>query len=344
MKRPLIELMTAILAALGVATLATASLAGILSHQLLGAVLVLGALWAVLSRAWMLYRKTVAWPFLKAPLAPQHRTHLRQALGRAFFWLMVTLTILVIFPRVGLWQLLVAVVVAGVIRVGAELLVPVRVGRGVTAVLAVSGLLLGVELVRTLLPGDPAQIVMLPPVQGEWLVLQGGRTSLVSHHVAAYNQQYALDLMRLEDGTIIRDDDPPTNASWFSWESPLVAPVDGKVVVALDGTEDTEGLNLVADKEAAAGNTVVIQEASGRFVLLAHLRNGSVRVKVGDVVTAGQQIGLAGNSGNTTSPHLHLQVQTHADLWDPDNRSVPFTFTGREGALQRNDLVTGKQP
>ena len=37
--------------------------------------------------------------------------------------------------------------------------------------------------------------------------------------------------------------------------------------------------------------------------------------------------------------HLHLQVQTHLDLWDPDNRSVPVAFEPDGRVLARNDRV-----
>lgn len=342
MKRPWMELLTAVAAALGVALLATASLAGLLSHQLLGAVLMLGAIWAVISRLWMLLRKQVALEFVRAPFAPGHRMHLRQALGRGLFWMAITVTCLLIFPRIGLWGLMVAIAVAGLIRLAAELLPSRRVGRGVTAVMAVAGVLLLADVVRTMAPGDVAEVVIEPPFEGEWLILQGGRSALVSHHVAAYNQRYALDLLRLEDGAVLSDDGA-TNDAWFSWEAALYAPVAGKVVAAVDGTEDTVGLSLVQDKESAAGNHVVI-ESGGKYVLMAHLRNGSVAVRPGDTVAVGQVVGRVGNSGNTTSPHLHLQVQTHPELWDPENRSVPFAFSGGERALARNHIVRGRTP
>ena len=62
-----------------------------------------------------------------------------------------------------------------------------------------------------------------PPFEGEWLVLQGGPSPLQSHHVSAYNQRFALDLVRLDDGRIFTDGDG--NASVHSWEQPLVAPI-----------------------------------------------------------------------------------------------------------------------
>ena len=103
--------------------------------------------------------------------------------------------------------------------------------------------------------------------------------------------------------------------------------------------EDSDGVNFVTDVADAAGNVVVIELDNGLFVVLAHLRHGTVQVSEGDLVREGDPLALLGNSGNTTMPHLHLQVQTHVDLWDPDNRSVPFAFEAEGHILARNDRV-----
>ena len=78
---------------------------------------------------------------------------------------------------------------------------------------------------------------------------------------------------------------------------------------------------------------------TGHFVVLAHLRQGTLRVGEGDRVRKGDLLARVGNSGNTTMPHLHLQVQTHVELWDPDNRSVPFGFEPGGRVLARNDRI-----
>lgn len=59
---------------------------------------------------------------------------------------------------------------------------------------------------------------------------------------------------------------------------------------------------------AIPGNFVLIEHAGGESSLYAHLQRGSVRVKVGDRVEAGQPIGRLGSSGNSTEPHLHFHV------------------------------------
>ena len=59
------------------------------------------------------------------------------------------------------------------------------------------------------------------------------------------------------------------------------------------------------------GNHIVLDLGNGVYAAMAHLRRGSVRVAAGDVVRAGQHIADCGNSGNSTEPHLHLQLMDH---------------------------------
>jgi murein DD-endopeptidase MepM/ murein hydrolase activator NlpD len=75
---------------------------------------------------------------------------------------------------------------------------------------------------------------------------------------------------------------------------------------------------------AIVGNHVILELGGGEFVLLAHLRAGSLRVRPGDRVGTGQPVGECGNSGNSTEPHLHLQVMDSADLLKA--RGLPVAF------------------
>ena len=74
-----------------------------------------------------------------------------------------------------------------------------------------------------------------------------------------------------------------------------------------------------------AGNHVIIELPGARaFVALAHLRRGSVDVRVGETIQLGARIGACGNSGNSTEPHVHLQVM---DAVNPGlAQGVPFVF------------------
>ena len=99
------------------------------------------------------------------------------------------------------------------------------------------------------------------------------------------------------------------------------------------------------------GNHLVIEIADGRYVLLAHLMEGSVVVTERETVYAGQLIAKCGNSGNTSEPHLHIQIQNLPD-WTADEletysmefQNIRVTRWGTtsekpQGELMRNDLI-----
>ena len=75
-----------------------------------------------------------------------------------------------------------------------------------------------------------------------------------------------------------------------------------------------------------AGNHVVIQTAAEEFVVIAHFQQNSILVKEGDQVQAGDLLGLAGNTGQSTEPHIHIHVQNRADLLDPQAIGLPLRF------------------
>lgn len=94
----------------------------------------------------------------------------------------------------------------------------------------------------------------------------------------------------------------------------------------------TQAGRVRAGIPAIAGNHVVIaQHGDGPFVLLAHLRRGTVRVRPGDPVRAGEQVGECGNSGNSTEPHVHVQVTDSLD-WHRA-RGLPLAFRGPQGTV-----------
>ncbi|NEB81230.1 peptidoglycan DD-metalloendopeptidase family protein [Streptomyces sp. SID14478] len=68
------------------------------------------------------------------------------------------------------------------------------------------------------------------------------------------------------------------------------------------------GTVVSAGLDGAYGNEVVIQHADGKYSQYAHM--SSLGVSAGQHVTAGQQIGLSGATGNVTGPHLHFEIRT----------------------------------
>lgn len=89
------------------------------------------------------------------------------------------------------------------------------------------------------------------------------------------------------------------------------------------------------------GNHLVLDLGDGTYAAYAHLQRGSLAVRPGDRVVAGQRIARCGNSGNSTEPHLHFQLM---DGPDPDTaRGVPFTWRG-VGVPANGETFTAKWP
>ncbi len=106
----------------------------------------------------------------------------------------------------------------------------------------------------------------------------------------------------------------------------VLAAAPGRVRAVRDSMQDASvraiGKAAIAGREA--GNSIVIDHGDGWETQYAHLRQGSVAVRAGDTVKAGQKLGLVGLSGNTEFPHLHLEVRHDGKTVDP--------FTGLESA------------
>jgi murein DD-endopeptidase MepM/ murein hydrolase activator NlpD len=69
---------------------------------------------------------------------------------------------------------------------------------------------------------------------------------------------------------------------------------------------------------------VVVQLRPAVWAVYAHLQPGSIPVREGERVTAGQLVGRLGNSGNSTAPHLHFQLSDSPDVLT--SSSLPFVF------------------
>jgi hypothetical protein len=189
---------------------------------------------------------------------------------------------------------------------------------------AIGSIFMATQMARIYSPGSKTEgVILTAPFRGEWLVVNGGPSTLINIHYGHSNQRDALDLERLVNGKE-RTGDRQKWTSYPSWGETLYAPADGKIAKAVNDLDDNPVGH--ADGEHVAGNHVVIDMGNGRFVMMAHLQKGSVLVTEGDAVRVGQSIAKCGNSGNTSHPHLHLQVQNKPDFSAPDLKTYPILF------------------
>ncbi|MEU3459005.1 LysM peptidoglycan-binding domain-containing M23 family metallopeptidase [Streptomyces sp. NPDC006733] len=100
----------------------------------------------------------------------------------------------------------------------------------------------------------------------------------------------------------------PYHQSGSSWSSGYHTGVDFVVSTGTTVKAIAAGTVVSAGDGGAYGNQVVIQHSDGKYSQYAHL--SSLSVSAGETVSAGQQIGLSGATGNVTGPHLHFEIRT----------------------------------
>jgi murein DD-endopeptidase MepM/ murein hydrolase activator NlpD len=87
------------------------------------------------------------------------------------------------------------------------------------------------------------------------------------------------------------------------------------------------------------GNFVIIKHAEKEYSFIAHLKKDSVAVKAGDKVKQGQVIGLCGNSGHSTEPHIHFHLQDSSSFWIAAGLPVRFgNFSARAPGKETEEV------
>jgi hypothetical protein len=186
------------------------------------------------------------------------------------------------------------------------------------------------------------------PFTGRWLVQNSPARRVPSHGTDLLGERFAIDFIAVvgdrrqtadrRDWRTFVASEPPER--FLAFGQPILAPADGTVVDAHDGEIDHAARRsqlalipyalgqrgrLRQGVQAIAGNYLIISLRGGTaFVALVHLQAGSLRVAIGNAVTTGQPVAACGNSGNSTQPHLHIQVMDSPDLSIAQGR--PMTF------------------
>jgi hypothetical protein len=185
------------------------------------------------------------------------------------------------------------------------------------------------------------------PLRGEWTIYQGGRTVYDNYHAAFPDERFADDIVIIHPDGTAASGDGSRPEQYFGFGQPVFAPAAGKIVAAVDQYDDNPIGKPLKDSPKQ-GNSIVVDHGNGEFSMIAHLRRGSVKVKAGDEVKAGQQLGEVGNSGNSPVPHLHFHLQTTSVWFKGEALPAPFhdlIVNGKKQALAepvRGDVVTAE--
>ena len=222
--------------------------------------------------------------------------------------------------------------------------------------LGVVVLLTGAMACTALAPRPPERepVEVAAPVRGTWVALNSPGSRVPAHGTRAYGQAYAVDVLvpaAVEPATAAH---ATPAVGWgvgarpqefAAFGAPVLAAAAGTVVATGARQRDHRARNTwagllyltfeglvreVGGVRFILGNHVVVDHGDGVWAVYAHLRRASVRVRPGDVVAAGQQLGEVGSSGNTSEPHLHFQLMDRPRLVEA--AGVPFRWRGIEVA------------
>ena len=193
-------------------------------------------------------------------------------------------------------------------------------------------------------------VVIGPPLRGsDWMAANGpGRESqhrralVATEGSARIAQRFAIDWVQMYPAGGTFQGDAKDNKSYRAYGAEVLAVANGSVVATKDGIpENIPGPTSRAvpiTSETVGGNHIVLDIGGGRYAFYAHLQPGSLKVKVGDRVTRGQVIGLVGNAGNSTEPHLHFHI---SDGVSPlGSEGLPYMLDGTPGMPLQNARVT----
>jgi len=165
------------------------------------------------------------------------------------------------------------------------------------------------------------------PLKGSWRAVRGPADADLLRRSAVRDRgrlflasRYGLDLVAV-DSRGERPRNAKRNEDYAAFGAPVHAPAAGEVLEAHGELPDN--LPGAAGEDPAIGNRVRIRHAGGAVSLLAHLKQGSLRVKAGDKVQAGDLIAAVGNSGRSREPHLRFEV---CDGERPRCNGLPVIF------------------
>ncbi len=153
---------------------------------------------------------------------------------------------------------------------------------------------------------------MQVPFKGVWSVTWGGDTKELNYHVESVAQKNAFDILIRDSSGLTHKGDGQKNEDYYAFGKELYAPCDGEVVLVVDGVKDNVPGTL--NPVYVPGNTVIIKTNLGEYAFFAHFKKHSIVVKQGQKVKAGKLLGLCGNSGNSSEPHIHFHLQNVEDM------------------------------
>lgn len=186
-----------------------------------------------------------------------------------------------------------------------------------------------------------ARVIAAPVAGANWVAMNGCCGIGLAHvpslqpfsGTLSNSQRFAIDWIRTNDEGAFYSGDKTKNESFFAYGQDVLAVADGTISSTLDEMPaNTPGVLPASDPAIAKtitvenvdGNHIVEDLGGGVWAMYAHLQKGSLLVKPGDKVHAGQVIAKLGNTGNSNAAHLHFQLMDGPNLVGSDG--VPYVI------------------
>jgi len=190
--------------------------------------------------------------------------------------------------------------------------------------------------------------VLGPPLRGAtWKALNGPGTGsghwatlIANGGVGRFPDRFAIDWVKVDEHGKTFTGDPSDNKNYYAYGQPVFAVAEGVVASLTDNVpQNKPGSHAVKiTRENVCGNSISVKIGEGQFGFYCHMQPGSIRVKLGEHLHQGQVIGLVGNAGDSSEPHLHFQLSDEDsiagseslpylldsfDFYDSDSKPVP---------------------
>ncbi len=175
---------------------------------------------------------------------------------------------------------------------------------------------------------------LILPFKDKWFVFWGGDTKEQNYHVESEAQVGAFDFIIKDKGGKSYKTNGIENEDYYAFGKEIIAPSNAEVVMVVDGIPDNKPGEM--NPVFVPGNTVVLKTENDEYLYFAHFKKHSIKVKEGDTVELGDVLGLCGNSGNSSEPHLHFHIQNQLQLHKAKGMKAFFAEVFINGSLKKD--------
>lgn len=200
----------------------------------------------------------------------------------------------------------------------------------------------GEQMLRIPIRYYQQKTALILPFRGRGVV---GQDWITNGGHGGYWNAFAIDLDGLGEN-YGENNDANENASDAGWGREILTPAAGTITYVRNDVPDNphpDTITYMAQHDpimAFMGNCVIIDHGNSEYSVMMHMQLGSVTVKVGERVVAGQVIGRLGNSGDAFGPHLHYQLQSGPRVFI--DQSLPCRFQNIDVPLRRGSFFNAK--